>query len=59
MFVRALQGDLIYRKYCEIQKLLMDSLATFGILPEVSEGKTSLSPSGVILEELVNRVEGT
>lgn len=33
------EGDLIYTKYCEIHKLLMDTLETFGILPEVSEGR--------------------
>jgi hypothetical protein len=45
------QGDLIYRKYCEIQKLLMDSLATFGILPEASS-----APSGFTAAEPVDRI---
>lgn len=33
------EGDIIHAKYCELHKLLMDTLVTFGILPEICQGK--------------------
>lgn len=45
------EGDLIYSKYCEIHKLLMDTVVTLGILPEVYDGKV-VAPSNAALEGL-------
>ncbi|MCO5610882.1 hypothetical protein L7F22_065124 [Adiantum nelumboides] len=36
------EGDLLYSKYCELHKLLMDTLETFGIIPDVCEGRARL-----------------
>ncbi|KAI5057602.1 hypothetical protein GOP47_0027617 [Adiantum capillus-veneris] len=33
------EGDLLYSKYCELHKLLMDTLETFGIIPDVCEAR--------------------
>lgn len=37
------EGDFFHAKYCELHRLLMDTLVTFGILPELSQGKMACS----------------
>ncbi|KAH7331459.1 hypothetical protein KP509_20G034600 [Ceratopteris richardii] len=36
------EGDLLYTKYCDIHKLLMDTLEMFGVIPELHDRSVQL-----------------